>query len=132
MKNKKLIFIFLLYLIAGITHLVSPELFVPAIPHFFKDKNLIVYLTGILELAFLLGIIINRYRSFTLLLSTLYLTALIPIHILVSINGIEMFGVNNPVLLWSRTFLQIPLIFINYQEMIKAKNENNPHVFAHF
>ena len=44
-------------------------------------------------------------------MSALYILALIPAHIHVSINSIEMFGIKSPAILWARTAFQAVFIY---------------------
>jgi uncharacterized membrane protein len=100
------------FLIAGMVHLIFPKVFLPAIPAYFSDPILVIYLTGFFEIILAIGLLFRP--SHFALLSAAYLTALIPVHIYVSYFQIEIFAINNPYLLWSRTFFQLFFIFWAY------------------
>ena len=92
----------------GVLHLFYPELFDAAIP--WGPKWPINLFAGVLELLLSVGLWLRPSRDLAARLSALWFLILIPIHVFVSINHIEMFGISHPVLLWIRTLLQ-PLLF---------------------
>jgi len=94
---------------AGLLHLVSPELFDPAIP--FAPKSAINILAGILEIILASGLWFERTRDHAARLSALWFLLLTPVHVYVSWQRIPMFGVSEPLLLWLRTLLQPALYF---------------------
>ncbi len=95
--------------VAGYLHVVSPEAFNPAIP--FPWKTEINILVGLFEILLAVGLWPERTREYAARFSALWFLLLIPIHIYVSWQRIPMFGVNDPVILWLRTFLQPVLYF---------------------
>jgi len=97
--------------VAGLIHIVSPSLFLPAIPIFIPFPVTCIFLTGILEILLAVGLLYRRYQDFCAKFIALYFILLIPIHIYVSFYGIEIFGIQNKALLWLRCLLQFPLIF---------------------
>ena len=104
------LFFILLFLIAGILHLTHPQLFLKAMPNYIPFHKEIVFLTGILEVIFALGLLIKKFRKGTLLIICIYLLAILPAHIHVSIHGIEMFGISNKIFLWLRALGQFVFI----------------------
>lgn len=129
-KNKIQFFFVSIYIIAGLVHLIKPQVFEPAIPGFLPEKILIIYLTGILEITIALGIFFDKIKYLALKVSTYYLAILLIVHVYVSYNVIEIFSIKSPALLWLRTFLQLPLIYFSYKEMKKIKNEKTPIILA--
>lgn len=99
----------LLLSVAGVVHLFWPELFNPAIP--LPIKSEVNLAAGILECLLAAGLWVPKVRDRAAQLTALWFLALVPIHVYVSWNGIEMFGVSHPALLWVRTALQLPLYF---------------------
>lgn len=110
-----------IYLAAALIHFIYPPVFIPAIPDFLPFPKVIVFVTGLLEVLLAIGLMTSKFRSKTALLSCFYLVALIPAHIHVSVNEIEMFGVSNTFLLWLRTLFQIPLIYWSYKISVWSK-----------
>ncbi len=98
-----------LLLIAGVLHIARPELFDPAIP--FEPKYAINILAGLLEILLALGLSFSRTKNLAVNLTALWFLVLIPIHVYVSVKGIAMFGISEPLLLWVRTLLQPVLIY---------------------
>lgn len=99
----------LLLVVAGIVHFVRPEVFDPAIP--FPHKLLINYLSGLIEIVLGVGLWVPRFKDHAARLSALWFLVLTPIHVYVSVQGIPMFGVSHPMILWGRTLLQAGLFF---------------------
>lgn len=97
--------------VAGIVHLVKPEIFLPAIPSFLPYHHEIILYTGILELILALGLVIKKTQNLSAKITALYFVALLPVHIYVSITPVAMFGINSQVLLWGRTLFQFVFIF---------------------
>lgn len=98
-----------IFVIAGFAHLIFPQVFYPAIPFEYKfEINIIV---GALELFLAAGLWPNSTQDMFARLIALWLMALIPIHIYVSWKKIAIFGVSNPIILWTRTLMQSGLIF---------------------
>jgi hypothetical protein len=97
--------------VAGLIHLVSPSLFIPAIPSFFLFPLEIIWITGLLEIILAAGLLHKRSQDFCAQFIAFYFILLIPIHVYVALNGIEMFGIQHKALLWLRCLLQFPLIF---------------------
>jgi uncharacterized protein YqjF (DUF2071 family) len=102
-------FLFLLLFVAGILHLLYPQLFYPAIPFPFKFE--INFLVGAFEIILALGLCFRKWQDLSARFSALWFLMLIPIHIFVSVYEIPMFGISNPLLLWLRTFMQ-PLLYL--------------------
>ena len=98
----------LLLFVAGLLHLITPELFAPAIP--FEWKLEINLLAGVLEIALAFALWIPALKDSAARACAVWFLALLPIHLYVSIAQIEIFSISHPLLLWARTMLQ-PLLF---------------------
>lgn len=95
--------------VAGVLHLISPQLFDPAIP--FDLKFEINLMSGIFEIILSIGLWVKPFRDFFARLTALWFLFLTPIHIYVSWFEIPIFGVSHPLLLWARTGFQFVLFF---------------------
>ena len=87
-----------------------PDIYLPAMPNYLPFHLELIYLTGIIEIFFGVGIILRSVYKITSILTAIYFLAILPAHIHVSLNGIEMFGVSSQTLLWLRTIFQFVLI----------------------
>lgn len=96
---------------AGVIHLIMPYKFLPAIPNFIPVPYTVIYLTGLFEIILALFLIRKSTQDFAAKTLALYLLALLPVHIYISYYGIEIFGISNKFLLWSRTVFQFVLYF---------------------
>ena len=98
----------LLLMVAGILHVLYPEMFDPAIP--FEMKEEINLFAGILEILLSIGLWIPRFSDLSSKICALWFLLLIPVHLYVSYFKIPIFGIDQPLLLWARTLAQ-PLLF---------------------
>jgi uncharacterized membrane protein len=101
----------LILVLAGAVHLLDPFAFVDALPPFVPAKLELIFWSGIFELALALGLAVRSTRQMTALVTALYFTLLIPVHVYVSWFAIPMFGIRDPALLWSRTAFQFVFIW---------------------
>tara|TARA_B100001971_G_scaffold215195_1_gene260276 strand:- start:104130 stop:104492 length:363 start_codon:yes stop_codon:yes gene_type:complete len=112
MINKiKLYALALILIIAGVIHLINPKAFLIAMPPYIPWHLEIIYLTGLIEIILAIGLILKKYRYRAAKVCALYFIAILPAHIHVALNGIEMFGVNDPIILWGRTLFQAVFIW---------------------
>jgi uncharacterized protein len=95
--------------VAGMVHLLAPEVFNPAIP--FPWKLEINYAAGVLELLLAVGLWPANLREQAARLSALWFLLLTPVHIYICYYSIPIFGVSSPWLLWGRALLQPVLYF---------------------
>ena len=58
-KRKRNISLAAVLLVAGITHLISPQIYLPAMPNYLPFHLELVYLTGIIEIILETGIILK-------------------------------------------------------------------------
>jgi len=99
----------LVLFVAGVLHLVRPELFNPAIP--FGPKLLINYGSGLFEIILALSLWSRRLGDTAARGAALWFLILTPIHIYVCVLQIPMFGISDPVWTWLRTGFQAVLFF---------------------
>jgi uncharacterized protein YqjF (DUF2071 family) len=95
-------------MVAGILHVLYPEMFDPAIP--FEMKEEINLFAGVLEILLSIGLWIPRISNLSSKICALWFLLLIPVHLYVSYFKIPIFGFDQPLLLWARTLAQ-PLLF---------------------
>jgi uncharacterized membrane protein len=101
----------LILFFAGVAHFLIPEAFLVAMPGYIPEPLFNIYATGFLELVFAIFICIPKFKKRTGKWLALYFIILIPVHVHVSLNGIEMFGISNKVLLWLKTLFQGVFIY---------------------
>ena len=82
----------------------------PALPAFLPLKSEAIFLSGVLEIILGVGILRKNWQDFFAKAIAVYFFLLIPLHLYVALNGIEMFGIQSPLLLWIRCLLQFGLI----------------------
>ncbi|NQW45387.1 MAG: DoxX family protein [Deltaproteobacteria bacterium] len=105
----------LLLLIAGGVHLISPEVFLPAMPPYLPFHLPLIYFTGILELMAAVGLVIKKYRRVTGFSLVAYFIAILPAHFHIAIHSVSLFGITDPVVLWGRLVFQSVLIYGAYR-----------------
>lgn len=111
-KNKLLLYLLCAILfIAGIVHLISPEFFLPAMPPYLPWHLEIIYITGVIEIVLVLGLLIQKYRYWASIITAVYFIAIFPAHIHIAINDIPMFGIYDPIVLWGRVVFQFVFIY---------------------
>ncbi|MSP19094.1 MAG: hypothetical protein EXR74_05940 [Bdellovibrionales bacterium] len=105
----------LLLWVAGVLHLISPEVFLPAMPSYLPFHLPLIYLTGILELMAAVGLGIKKYRRVTGFSLVAYFIAILPAHFHIAIHSVSLFGITDPVVLWGRLLFQSVLIYGAYR-----------------
>ncbi len=95
---------------AGVLHFAATAAFARIVPPPLPGE-LLVRLTGVLELLFAAGLLAERTRRATGTLLALYCLAVVPANIYMALEEIPVAGVTLPAwLLWLRVALQLPLI----------------------
>lgn len=101
----------LFFLFAGIAHFTETDNFAAIVPPALPFKYLIVQVTGAMELVFVVGLIVRKWRRVTGWALSAYLLAVLPANIYMAIAGIPLGDMaSSPAALWFRVFLQFPLI----------------------
>jgi uncharacterized membrane protein len=103
--------------VAGLTHLVRPDLYLPAMPDYIPWHSFWVAFTGWLEIAAAIGLWLPRLGDLTALCLVVYFIAILPAHFHVAQNDIPMFGLRNP-WLWIRIPFQA--VFIVWAWRLKS------------
>ena len=107
MKETGRFFLSAILLVAGVLHIIRPEIFAPAI--FWGYEDLSNYAAGLLEI--ILAVILWTHPKLGGILTAAWFILLLPVHIYMSVQGTPIFGVNSKLILWGRTLLQFPLIY---------------------
>lgn len=69
------------YFLAGVNHFIHPEFYLPLIPSYLPEPELINWISGVAEVLLAVGVIIPRTRKLSVILIILMLIAFIPSHI---------------------------------------------------
>ncbi|WKK80500.1 DoxX family protein [Marivirga arenosa] len=73
--------IFIFYFIAGLNHFINPEFYIPLIPDYLTLKKEVNLISGLIEIALAIGLLLNPTRKIASFLTILMLLAFIPSHI---------------------------------------------------
>jgi len=96
---------------AGILHFVQDDAFAAIVPPLLPFPKLIVWVTGVMELIFAVGLILPKYRKLSGFWLAPYLLAVLPANIYMAMYNIPMGETSaSPTALWVRVALQFPLI----------------------
>ncbi len=97
---------------AGVLHFLQERSFRKIIPKFIPFKKAIVLVTGVFEIIFALTLWIKKGQQVTSKLLAFFMVAVFPANIYMAIKRIPLRGKEkaNPLLVWGRLPLQIPLI----------------------
>ena len=110
-------------LFTGVSHFLYPEGMALMLPGFIPFKKEVIYLTGVIEIAAAVGILIPRYRKLTAWLLIVFFLAILPANIHAAINHVNLrtatFDGNGVNYLWFRVPLQIFFIAWVYYFGIK-------------
>lgn len=111
----KLVFCWVLalfFLAAGVLlHFMSVSEVAKIVPPFLPFPELIVVMTGVMEVMFSVGLIWPKWRRLTGMVLSVYLLAVLPANIYMALEGMPLGGRDLTAFqLWFRVFLQFPLI----------------------
>lgn len=71
----------LFYFVAGLNHFIHPEFYLPLIPPYLPEPELLNLISGVLEVVLAIGVSIPKFRKSSVVLIILMLIAFIPSHI---------------------------------------------------
>lgn len=98
----------------GISHFIYTEGMILMLPHIVPAKRIVVFLTGVFEIAAGIGLIIPRYRKTTALLLMIFLIIILPANFKAAYDHLSLttatYDGPGPEYLWFRVPLQIGLI----------------------
>ena len=104
-------FFALFFFFAGIMHFVEVEAFAGIVPPLLPFPKLIVWVTGVMEMMFAVGLLLTKYRKLSGFWLAPFLLAVLPANIYMAMYNIPMGEtVATPTALWVRVALQFPLI----------------------
>jgi uncharacterized membrane protein len=108
-----------LYVVAGLLHFVVPELYVQIIPPVLPAGLLLVYLSGVAEIAVGVGVLLPRTRVYATWATIALLVAIFPANIymatsMVVVEGMPGGGDPSPFVRWARLPLQGVLMLWAY------------------
>lgn len=103
------------YIVAGVLHFVVPELYVQIVPPIFPAELLLVYLSGLAEIAVGIGLLIDRTRQYAAWATIALLIAIFPANIYMATHGVVIEGLPgdgdpSSIVRWGRLPLQGVLI----------------------
>ncbi len=104
-------FFALFFVVAGIMHFVHVESFAAIVPPLLPFPYVIVWVTGLMEVAMGVMLLCPHFRARVGVVLSLFLLAVLPANIYMAMAGIG-FGDSaaSPTALWVRVALQFPLI----------------------
>ncbi len=102
----------ILFVVAGTLHLLRPEPYLRIMPPFLPRPKLLVWISGVAEIAGGLGVLLPRFRRAAAYGVVVLLVAAFPANIYMAVAHIPFPGLmGKPWAQWLRLPLQIPLIF---------------------
>ncbi len=104
----------LIFVVAGIFHLIRPKAFMRVMPLYLPYPKLLVYLSGIAEIAASVGILFTQTKTIATWSILIMLILFFPVHIHMLVNKKAGLNLPKPVLLF-RLVLQFGLIYWTYQ-----------------
>ena len=114
MSHIKTIFCYLLalfFFVAGITHFTQDEAYAGIVPPLLPFPLMIVWVTGIMELFFAVGLAIKKFRKISGFWLAPFLLAVLPANIYMAMYNIPLGDMeSSSTALWVRVALQFPLI----------------------
>ncbi|WP_284440235.1 DoxX family protein [Haloarcula marina] len=108
-----------LYIVAGLLHFVVPELYVQIVPPIFPAALLLVYLSGLAEIAVGIGVLLPQTRKYAAWATVALLITIFPANIYMATSGLVIEGVPgggdpSELIRWARLPLQGVLILWAY------------------
>jgi len=94
-------------------HFVQDDAFAAIVPPLLPFPKLIVWITGVMEFIFALGLVLPKYRKLSGFWLAPYLLAVLPANIYMAMYNIPLGEATaSPTALWVRVALQFPLIVL--------------------
>ncbi|MGI8883433.1 MAG: DoxX family protein [Pyrinomonadaceae bacterium] len=97
------------FVLAGANHFINPDFYLKMMPPFLPAPLFLVYLSGVLEIAFGVFLLVPRYSRFAAFGLIALLIAVFPANIYMAMNS-QLFSEFSPLALYARLPLQ--LLFI--------------------
>jgi uncharacterized membrane protein len=115
-----------LFVFTGVSHFLMPEEMAQMLPAFVPFRIEIIYLTGILEIAGAIGLLIPGLEKIASIALILFLLTVLPANVYAAVNYVE-FGAHalGPIYLLARVPFQLFLIGWTYYFGIKHDRQQN-------
>lgn len=110
-KQISLYFLVTLFAFVGVMHFVKTQSFISAMPDFIPYKELVVQLTGVLEISGAIGLLIPRLRRLTGICLAVFLVCVFPVNINMALHP-QNFPAIPAYALWIRLPLQALFIWM--------------------
>lgn len=107
-------------ILGGITHFITPEMYFPFFPDAFP-KAIIVYASGVLEVAIGVGVFIKRWSVYSIKAILILMILFLPLHVIDVFKDNPAIG--SKLLAYIRLPLQFVLIYWAY--FIQDNNRSN-------
>lgn len=101
------------YAWAGINHFKNPRFYLKMMPDYIPNHQLMVDLSGIVEILVAVGLLFGATRSISAWIIIAMLVAFLPVHWYMATSG--NFPKISPIFLWLRFPMQVLLIWWTYQ-----------------
>ena len=103
------------YVVAGLMHFVVPDLYAQIIPPILPAPLLLVYLSGVAEIAVGVGLLVPRTRTYAAWATIALLVAIFPANVYMATSGVAVQGMPgggdpSELVRWGRLPLQAVLI----------------------
>ena len=106
-------FFALFFFFAGLMHFIKVESFTAIVPPLLPFPKMIVWVTGVMEMIFAIGLLLPKYRKVSGFWLAPFLLAVLPANIYMAMYNIPMGDSDaSPTALWVRVALQFPLIAV--------------------
>lgn len=110
----------ILFIFTGMGHFIQTEPMAQMLPPWVPERVLLVYLTGILELAVAAGFLVQRFTRFTGWVAAVMLVLFFPVNVYAALNHVPMGGhAWGPIYLLLRAPLQAIILLWIYWFAIK-------------
>ncbi|MBE9171156.1 DoxX family protein [Pleurocapsales cyanobacterium LEGE 06147] len=120
-----------MFLFAGISHFLLADGMVKMLPQFLPFRYPIVYVTGLIEIAFSLGFLLPKYFQLTGILAIAFLIAVFPSNVYAALNAVDFGGnVAGPIYLLFRVPMQVFLIVWVWVSSDTVDELNKREIFA--
>lgn len=120
-KRRGRISLALLFLFTGLGHFVNPEPMAAMLPPWLPGRVPIIYITGVLEWAAAIGLLVPRYARAAGLCLVAFLVAVFPANVFAALNYVGMGGHEaGPAYLFVRAPFQLGLMWWTYHFAVRV------------
>ncbi|MBE9169698.1 DoxX family protein [Pleurocapsales cyanobacterium LEGE 06147] len=113
-----------MFLFTGVSHFLLDDDMVQMLPEFVPFRYSLIYVTGIVELFFAVGLLLPKYFRLTGIFAIVFLICVFPSNVYAALNSVNFGGhVNGPIYLLFRVPLQIFLIGWTWIMVVRQPTE---------